>query len=113
MATKLPLGLIPKKFHDMERLVRIEEAIKRYSEACMPIPQEWLDEYNDIIRIYNNQSIKKKTWLWYWGVYGLYSPKIEFTDFDEMKIFSAKHSAEHSWLGSAYWSNYETKEEVG
>jgi hypothetical protein len=26
-----------------------------------------------------------------------------------MKNYSAKHSKEHSWLGSMYWSNYETK----
>jgi len=55
--------------------------------------------------------MKKKIWLWYWGILDKHSPeKIEFTDFDEMKAHSAKHSKEHSWLSGLYWSNYETKD---
>ena len=42
------LGLKPKSIHNHNRIGEISEAIKRYVEAGMYIPQEWLDEYSEL-----------------------------------------------------------------
>lgn len=48
-----PAGLRPKSIayrqQDCERAVEIAEAIKRYANALKPIPQDWLDELQDLI----------------------------------------------------------------
>ena len=41
---KLPVGLKPKWIHDSERLKDLIDAIKRYTDAEMPIPKEWVEE---------------------------------------------------------------------
>jgi len=60
---------------------------------------------------------KKPYWLWYWGVHQKdlkkHSPKKKFTDFDKMKEYSAKHSAEYQWVGRGYWSDYDKIEPNG
>jgi hypothetical protein len=53
---KPPLGLVPKKFHQMERLVAIQEAMERYYEAVIPIPQEWVTEYNELVNNLRDES---------------------------------------------------------
>lgn len=47
---KPPLGLMPQYIHDELRLKDIREAIIRYLDACMDIPIEWIEEYNEINR---------------------------------------------------------------
>ena len=57
---KPPLGLLPKRIHDENRLKDIEEAIERYDAQKMTIPISWLIERN-YIRIelnHLNKAIK-------------------------------------------------------
>jgi hypothetical protein len=44
-----PLGLRPKYIRDLERLSEVQDAIKRYWDAGMRIPIEWIQEYNELI----------------------------------------------------------------
>jgi len=44
-----PLGIVPKKLWDEERYHELCEAIKRYWDAELPIPKEWMLERNDLI----------------------------------------------------------------
>lgn len=46
---KPPLGLKPRHVHDMERFVEIADAIHRYLAAGKSIPDEWIEELNDIV----------------------------------------------------------------
>jgi hypothetical protein len=48
---KPPLGLIPKNFHNEKRLNEVREAIIRYCNAELKIPLEWIQEYNELIKI--------------------------------------------------------------
>ena len=55
-AIKPPLGLIPKRFHDVffervkeERLNKVREAIARYYNAGLKINIEWIEEYNELV----------------------------------------------------------------
>ena len=50
-----PLGLRPKYIVDSERVEEISEAIKRYIDYKIPIPYNWLKEYNNL-----SESIKQK-----------------------------------------------------
>lgn len=47
---KPPLGLKPKWLHDEQRLDEVVAAINRYIEAKKLIPQEWMEEYNLLIK---------------------------------------------------------------
>ena len=48
---KPPLGLRPRWICDDERASDIRVAIGRYLEyGCKPIPIEWIEEYNEIIK---------------------------------------------------------------
>jgi hypothetical protein len=42
-----PLGLKPKEIWQAERDAEVLAAIRRYAEADLPIPAEWLREYLD------------------------------------------------------------------
>jgi hypothetical protein len=43
-----PKGLKSKEQHNRERMSDIIEAMKRYSDANLEIPQEWIDELSDL-----------------------------------------------------------------
>ena len=45
---KPPLGLTPRWIRDMERFEEIISAMKRYSQAGMPIPIEWIEEVDEL-----------------------------------------------------------------
>lgn len=45
----LPLGLIPRRIHLYRRMTDIKQAMERYVEAGKEIPQEWIEEYNELI----------------------------------------------------------------
>lgn len=45
-AERPPIGLKPRWLHDEQRQIEVKEAINRYINVGMKIPQEWLDEYN-------------------------------------------------------------------
>lgn len=44
-----PIGLKPRSIQNRMRITEIQDAIKRYVDAIVPIPQEWFDELNDLI----------------------------------------------------------------
>ncbi|WP_312107590.1 hypothetical protein [Lachnoclostridium sp.] len=45
---KPPLGIKPKWLHNQIRLNDIIKAIRRYINAGLEIPIEWVEEYNDL-----------------------------------------------------------------
>lgn len=54
--------------------------------------------------------MKKPYWEWFWGkdqhnVHAHSKPK-RFSDFDKMKIYSARHSAKYKSKHPSYWSSY-------
>ena len=54
---KPPIGLKPKKYHLLERLNEVRSAIVRYYEAELPIPVEWIEEYNELIKPKEDEKI--------------------------------------------------------
>jgi len=58
-----PIGLIPRKNATELRYLDVCGAIKRYYEAGLKIPVEWIEEYNDLIilkHFINNEESKDK-----------------------------------------------------
>ncbi len=47
---KPPVGIEPKWHHDKIRKENLAAAIMRYLDADLPVPQEWLKEYNDFVK---------------------------------------------------------------
>lgn len=47
--TKPPLGVKPRYLHDSLREVNLFQAIKRYLDADIEIPIEWVQEYNELL----------------------------------------------------------------
>ena len=47
--SKPPIGLKPKKYHSLERLNEVRSAIVRYYDDELPIPVEWIEEYNELL----------------------------------------------------------------
>lgn len=47
---KPPIGIIPKWMHDEIRRDSIKDAIARYLDAGLKIPEEWVSEYNSYIK---------------------------------------------------------------
>ncbi len=52
MVKKLPIGLMPKEFHDehvdKNRVDEILKAMLRFTKADEPIPFKWIEELKDI-----------------------------------------------------------------
>ena len=46
---KVPIGIQPRWVYEEARKHEITSAISRYIEADVPIPIEWVEEYNSII----------------------------------------------------------------
>lgn len=46
---KPPLGLRPRFIVAEHRLDEINAAIARYVAASVPVPQDWVDEYNELV----------------------------------------------------------------
>lgn len=44
-----PIGIMPKWLHDFNRLRDVQCAIVRRYEAELPIPLEWVEEYNELV----------------------------------------------------------------
>lgn len=55
---KPPLGLTPRGIIEERRLFDIIRAIHRYTEACYPIPIDWIEEYNSLIKSRKDATIK-------------------------------------------------------
>lgn len=47
---KLPLGILPRRIHDSQRLKGLKAAIIRYINAECEINQEWIEEYNELVK---------------------------------------------------------------
>lgn len=47
---KPPLGIIPHKLWVEKRVIDIIHAASRFKSAGLPIPQEWQDEYLELIK---------------------------------------------------------------
>ncbi len=46
-----PIGMTPRDIHNRERASYIIAAIKRHTRACIPIPEEWLEEWLDELKL--------------------------------------------------------------
>lgn len=46
---KPPLGIMSKRMHDKFRTLEVLDAIRRYTEAGLMYPQEWLTEVIDYV----------------------------------------------------------------
>lgn len=55
---KPPLGLKPRLLLAEERLREISGVINRYTAVNKTIPQEWIDEYNELIAFINRPKPK-------------------------------------------------------
>lgn len=45
----LPIGVMPKYIWNDHRLQALSDAIQRYTDANLQVPQEWIDEYNKLV----------------------------------------------------------------
>lgn len=45
---KPPVGLEPRYIYESIRITQITDAIRRYLDADLEIPAEWIEEYNDL-----------------------------------------------------------------
>lgn len=43
-----PIGLLPKKDHDLERMWEIFRAMGSYMEDAKEIPQDWIEEFAEL-----------------------------------------------------------------
>ena len=44
-----PIGITPKKIHDLMRMHEILDAMERYSEANVVVPIEWITELKELL----------------------------------------------------------------
>jgi len=51
---KPPLGLKPKRVHDIHRVNDIIDAIKRYINTDKVVPDDWRDELDDLLYSLND-----------------------------------------------------------
>ncbi len=47
--TKPPIGLTPKFVNKLQRLDEVRGAMKRYFDAELKIPIDWVEEYNELL----------------------------------------------------------------
>lgn len=47
--SKPPIGVIPRKFHEENRITALTEAINRYLSDGRLLPEEWVDELNELL----------------------------------------------------------------
>jgi hypothetical protein len=43
---KVPIGVVPEPIWKQTRFNNLGDAIKRYTDAALPVPEKWLEEYN-------------------------------------------------------------------
>lgn len=44
-----PVGVIPREVHRRKRFNNLHRAMAEYHEAGIPVPQEWIAEYVDLM----------------------------------------------------------------
>lgn len=47
---KPPLAVKPRWIHEEHRMAALQEAFNRFMDVYHEIPQEWLDEYNELAK---------------------------------------------------------------
>ncbi|NRS20617.1 hypothetical protein HP398_29800 [Brevibacillus sp. HB1.4B] len=47
---KPPIGIMPRKFWDEQRIQDLAAAMGRYIAANRPVPSEWVEEYNELTK---------------------------------------------------------------
>lgn len=47
---KPPLGIMPKNIWESIRFNELQMAINRYLDDQLPIPLEWIEEYNEFVK---------------------------------------------------------------
>lgn len=52
MNSKPPLGVKPRRIHDQGRLSDLFQAVLRYMTDGSPIPQEWIEEIDELLKRY-------------------------------------------------------------
>jgi hypothetical protein len=50
LSNKPPIGIMPKYIWESKRQRELSDAINRYLEAALPVPSEWIEEYNELIK---------------------------------------------------------------
>lgn len=50
-SSKSPIGIKPRKLANEERFKKIRETMARYLDKNLPIPIEWVEEYNEYGRV--------------------------------------------------------------
>jgi hypothetical protein len=50
LSNKPPIGIMPKYIWESKRRNELGDAINRYLEAALPVPSEWIEEYNELIK---------------------------------------------------------------
>jgi len=50
---KPPLGLMPRRIHNENRMREVYEAIQRYRKEGKMVPGDWIDEYFDLAALLN------------------------------------------------------------
>lgn len=53
---KIPIGLVPRKIHREHRFYDVCDAISRYYNANLQIPVEWIEEYNELLEVLDNED---------------------------------------------------------
>jgi hypothetical protein len=54
------IGIKPKYIHDEQRWYELKMAISRYLDGDVPIPIEWIAEYNDLTRAIKRDEVNPK-----------------------------------------------------
>ena len=53
---KPPIGIKPKNLHDLDRLIDLKQCINSYIICCYPINIKWIEEYNQLIKLFREKS---------------------------------------------------------
>jgi hypothetical protein len=57
MNNKPPIGIEPKFVWDARRHLGLGDAIVRYIDDSLPVPIEWVEEYNELCKTRSSMSL--------------------------------------------------------
>jgi len=55
MEKRPPVGLVSRMVHDDDRMLAIQRAMNRYMAEKIPVPMEWIEEYNALAKLERNR----------------------------------------------------------
>jgi len=61
LTEKPPLGLVPQYLAKEGRLKDVKAAVMRYIKAGLPLPFDWIDEYNELTLWLHKKAAQKPT----------------------------------------------------